>query len=270
MDVGVGGHRTLTPCPSSGKLTFRQIGAMRGISKGIYMSDERLLSCRAPIALKTESGSTLLDQYGRQKYGQTEPTNDPADYYSSMYGHDYVLTDGNLLVANPLNAWHPTYLVEAEGDGSGDGYSPGFQGVDVQEVDGEQCFNVYCQSAARNMSGRVIFTTCDSKTVAYVGRVSGGTKLNCYWEWKSGASSYEDESCYMAITGYRGGYLSGDRSIYFTKGFRNIGWSSELVEIVVDPDRPDIHLEFSQESADKGATPTRQEMWFRNFNIWRA
>ena len=127
------------------------------------MSDERLLSCRAPIALKTESGATLLDEYGRQKYGQREPTNDPADYYSSMYGHDYVLTDGNLLVANPLNAWHPTYVVKAEDDGSGDGYSPGFQGVDVQEVDGEQCFNVYCQSAARNMGGRVIFTTCDSK-----------------------------------------------------------------------------------------------------------
>ena len=84
----IGDSRPLAPCPSSGKITFQQIGAIREVSSEIQMDDARLLPCMAMVGKNKEDGKGELDTYGNRVYVHPEPTNDQVDYYNALWGHD--------------------------------------------------------------------------------------------------------------------------------------------------------------------------------------
>jgi hypothetical protein len=289
MTVGIGGTRELTPCPKNGKITFKQIGAIREISEEINMDDEVLLPCRRPFPLKDEDGNSVVDEtYDKnQVYKQREPTNDPADYYSALWGHNYKLTDGNTEVANPLDEFHPDFdwtfpdkPPYQDGDNLYDSpWRGGSQSVSISDEDTDEpyfrvsasSYSVYTYMGyAGNGTGiyEWVPKVIDSQAWAYIGKVPANQKLFVYFEWNCANSSWYDEPATMEISAWREGYRQGDQKQYFTASIANRGWRSELVEIEVDENFRDLWIGFKQLSSSQGGYG--QSCYFRNINIWRA
>ena len=287
MTVGIGGTRELTPCPKNGKITFKQIGAIREISEEINMDDEVLLPCRRPFPLKDEDGNSVVDAKNNQVYKQREPTNDPADYYAALWGHNYKLTDGNTEVANALDEFHPDFdrtFPEKPPYQDGDNlyaepWRGGSQYVAISdEATDEPHFTVSASSYevytytgyAGNGTGNYEWLpkVIDSQAWAYIGKVPADQKLFVYFEWNCANSSWYDEPATMEISAWREGYRQGDQKQYFTASIANRGWRSELVEIEVDENFRDLWIGFKQLSSSQGGYG--QSCYFRNINIWRA
>lgn len=289
MNVGIGGTRELTPCPKNGKITFKQIGAIRDISEEINMDDEILLPCRRPFPLKGEDGDAVVDDTSdeNQVYKQREPANDPADYYAALWGHNYKLTDGNTEVANPLDEFHPDFdrtfpdkpPYQGEGDNIYDAWRGGSQYVSISdETTDEPHFAVVASSyevytytgSAGNGFGYYEWLPAqiDSQAWAYIGKVPANQNLFVYFEWNCSKARWYDEPATMEISAWREGYRQGDQKQYFTSSIANRGWRSELVEIEVDENFRDLWIGFKQESSMEGSYS--QACYFRNINIWRA
>jgi hypothetical protein len=287
MTVGIGGTRELTPCPKNGKITFKQIGAIREISEEINMDDEVLLPCRRPFPLKDEDGDAVVDVKSNQVYKQREPTNDPADYYAALWGHNYKLTDGKTGIANDLDEFHPDYdstfpdTPPYDGEGYLDvgAWSGGSQSVSISdEATDEPHFRVSASSYsvytyigyAGNGQGNYEWLprVIDSQAWAYIGKVPANQKLFVYFEWSCTKSQWYDEPATMEISAWREGYRQGDQKQYFTASTVSRKWTSELVEIEVDENFRDLWIGFKQLSSDQGSYG--QSCYFRNINIWRA
>lgn len=289
MSVGIGGTRELTPCPKNGKITFKQVGAIREISEEINMDDEILLPCRKPFPLKDENGDAVIDETydENQVYKQREATNDPRDYYAALWGHNYKLTDGNTDIANALDEFHPDFDLTfpdkpeyEDGDSLYDQpWRGGSQGVAIDNSDADQpCFRVYASSYSvyrymyfQEGVGAIyewVPRQVDSQAWAYIGKVPDNQKLFVYFEWKSSNSNWWDEPARMEISGWREGYRQGSQIQYLTKSAVNRGWESVLTEIEVDEYHRDLWIGFKQMSSDQGSYG--QNCYFRNINIWRA
>ena len=289
MPIGIGGTRELTPCPKNGKITFKQIGAIREISSEINMDDEILLPCRRPFPLKDEDGDAVVDGTSdkNQVYKQKDPANDPADYYAALWGHNYKLTDGDTDTANALDEFHPDFDKTTPSTPPYDGeeylnvgaWKGGSQYVALSdEATDEPYFTVSASSYSVYTymgyagNGTAYYEwvprQIDSKAWAYIGKVPANQKLFVYFEWNCSKASWYDEPATMEISAWREGYRQGNQKQYLTSSLSNRGWRSELVEIEVDENFRDLWIGFKQESSTEGSYG--QACYFRNINIWRA
>ncbi len=274
----IGEYRELTPCPRKGRISFKQIGDLRLRKKDISMDDEDLLICRRPVA----SGD--LDDSDNPIYRHPDPTNDPKDFYSALWGHGYDVYRGRVLPMNPIDAWtegfsdpHPL-----ENDQENNSFSK--RGVEVKENDEGKYFRIYNSSAASYVFLGVYpdgsaaydwrYYVRATYMTAYIGRIEPGTKLEwCVEVLKREDGGWKAEAGSFQIRGWPEGWYSGsypdDIKEYHDQSMRKTsGWQTYSGEFTVDERYKDIWLSFQQNGSDN--TTQYQNLYFRNFQIWRA
>lgn len=274
MSQNIGFFREITPCPSSGKITFKQIGAIRQITSNIECDNEELLLARKP------QPTGELDGWNNPIYALREPTNDPADYYSAYWGCSYDVIKGESLGPNPLGDWNEQFVDPqppddyqdiADGAGGSAEAKSGYRGVASAVLDGTPCIEMTAASG-----GVYRFYAWQGSTplyrwdwyprtvyaISYISRAQAGDRLVFYFE------SRGTEGSYMRIIGWRDGWMGNDEKEYASVSTRNSGWKSEIVEIEVDPSYRDIAIAFYQSSSDDNSYFYKS--YVRNVHCWRA
>ena len=272
----IGEYRELTPCPRTGKISFKQIGDLRLKKKDIALDDEDLLICRRPVA------SGQLDGYNNPIFRHEEPTNDPKDFYRALWGHGYDIYRAKVLPMNPLNAWNEGFSNPYPLDNDQEDYGYGRRGVQVLENDGGKYFRIYNSSYSedvfvgvypdgrpafeRRYYVRATFATC------YIGRIPPGTRLEWCVDIYKENGDWRSEDGSFQIRGWAEGYFGGDFMDYENISFRSAGndktWRCYSGELTVDERFNDLWLSFQQNGSDN--TTQYQNIYFRNFQIWRA
>ena len=273
----IGKYREITPCPSKGKISFKQIGDLREYSRQeISMDDEELLICRKPVA----SGG--LDNKDNPIYEHADPTYDPKDFYSAFYGHFYDVYRAKILPMNPLRAWNEGFSSPHPLDNKQENNGYGYRGVQVKENDAGKYFRLYSASV-----GEYVFvgwypnntpaydwryypkaTYC----TAYVGRIPAGTRLEYsvqiykpYGDWRSEGGSFQ-------IRGWSEGFFGGESMDYVNNYFGGAGSSSAFQtfsgEFTIDDRFQDLWMAFQQNGSNN--SNHYQNIYFRNFQIWRV
>ena len=148
MSQQIGFFREITPCPSSGKITFKQIGAIRQITTNIACDNEELLLARKP------QPTGELDSFENPIYALKEPTYDPSDFYSAYWGASYDVIKGDDLGPTPLGDWNEQFEDPQPPDDFSDGdpadYVNGSRSVlSGSDADGSPLIRVYSHLAAR-------------------------------------------------------------------------------------------------------------------------
>lgn len=280
MTQDIGFVREITPCPRSGKITFKQIGAIRQITTNIACDNEELLLARKP----EPTGD--LDNWENPIYALREPTYDPADYYSAYWGGSYDVVKGESLGPNPLGDWNEQFVDpqppdnyddEADGWGGSAEAKDGYRGVSSGDDGGKPCVTVYSASG-----GVYRFSYYQGSTpiyewfwkprtayaISYLSRAEAGDRLVFYFEWLSSHNSWYDVEANVKILGWRDGWMSNDVKEYATLSDRHTSWKSEIIEIDVDPSYRDIAIAFYATGSDNG--DYQQFTKFRNVHCWRA
>ena len=264
----VGYSRVIGPCPSSGKITFKQIGDLREYNgKPINMNDSRLLNCRQPAPL------------GNGGYYQPAATNDPSDYYNAVWGSEGVVNRGRVLPMNPIGSWNENFPSPYPLDNDNEENSFKYRGV---EASGNGC-RLYAISEKRrvfigydqNNPGYGIyedrFYPRTVNAVSYVGRFDAGTRLSMAFD-TTHYSSYPDWQVTMGWWGIRGwtqGFFNGSVKEYASGGvWRKATNYPYVVDIEVDDAHKDIWIALEQ----SGDPDNDDEQWFslNNFWIWRT
>ena len=277
MSQNIGFFREITPCPSSGKITFRQIGAIRQITANIACDNKELLLARKP------QFTGELDVLNNPIYRLAEPTYDPSDYYSAFWGASYDVMRGESLGPNPLGDWNEQFEdpqppddfeEEAEGWGPDAQFKNGLRTVGLEsDEEGNDCLVVSSASGGiyRFFGGQGYQWSWSPRVayaISYLSRAEVGDKLVFYFEWKSGNNSPEDVGCYMRIIGWRDGWMGNDSKEYAYLGNSFAQWQSTIVEIEVDDSYRDIAVAFYQNGSPE--TDRAQRCSFRNVHCWRA
>jgi hypothetical protein len=274
----IGDSRPLAPCPSSGKITFQQIGAIREVSSEIQMDDARLLPCRAMVGKNKEDGKGELDTYGNRVYVHPEPTNDPVDYYNALWGHDassLFASESNQQM-NELGKWYVENEFYSTNEPDPDSWIPALQEAVAVDRDGEQCIRMAAAPAqyfagVDNLGQAVWnFIEADVTVKNYVGRLPAGEVFTIYWEWKQDNTQWWDVDPTMKVFGWSGGYKGSEVvETLLEKSHRGGEWrSSRYTFTVPENGFNDIWLEYQQKSPDSRADYTRSI--FKNVQIWRA
>ena len=273
----IGEYREITPCPSRGKISFRQIGAVRLKEKEINLDDEDLLLCRKPVA------TGELDDQNNPIFRHPDPTNDPQDFYSALYGHNYDVYRAKVLPMNPLNAWNESFSEPHPLDNEQEENGYGFRGVQVKEDDDGEYFRVF--SSSRSVYGfygyrpdgteiwKLFYYPKATYCTAYVGRIPAGTRLEWAVEVRKTSGDWRSESGSFQIRGMPEGFMSGsypdDMKEYYAKSLRaTSGWQTFSGELTIDDRYQDLILSFQQNGSD--STTAYQNIYFRNFQIWRV
>lgn len=278
MTQDIGFVREITPCPRSGKITFKQIGAIRQITKNIACDNEELLLARKP----EPTGD--LDDFNNPIYALREPTYDPSDYYSAYWGASYDVIKGESLGPNPLGDWNEQFEDPQPPDDlssilDGEQFRDGSRSVEALiDDDGNAYLTVESSSPGAyrwsyvNNEGFSVYEWFyyprTAYAISYLSRAEAGDRLVFYFEWQSGKSKWYDEGCYMRIIGWRDGWMGNDEKEYVSIGNSSRDWKSEIVEIEVDPSYRDIAIAFYQKGSDNGSYT--QNCYFRNVHCWRA
>ena len=192
MSQDIGFFREITPCPRSGKITFKQIGAIRQITKNISCDNEELLLARKP------QPTGELDDYNNPIYALKEPTYDPSDYYSAYWGSSYDVNKGESLGPNLLGDWNEQFVDPQPPDE----FNAGGWGPDAEARDGV----------------RKVESKLDSDGNPYIDVISASGGIYRY------AGTYPDGSAaydwfWYPRTAYAISYLSraeaGDRLVFY-------------------------------------------------------
>ena len=280
MSQNIGFFREITPCPRSGKITFKQIGAIRQITSSIECDNEELLLARKPAP------TGELDDFNNPIYALREPTNDPSDYYSAYWGASYDVIKGESLGPNPLGDWNEQFEDPQPPDefdpslwGEGSAARNGIREITSELDSNGNPFIRLCAAsggiyryAGTYPDGQVSYQWFyEPRTVyaiSYISRANAGDRLVFYFEWKSANDDWYDEDCYMRIIGWRDGWMGNDQKEYalLSTGVRQ--WQSKIVEIEVDPSYRDIAIAFYQKGSEHGSYD--QYCYFRNVHCWRA
>jgi len=274
----IGFYREITPCPRSGKITLRQIGAIRQITQNISCDNEELLLARKP----QPTGD--LDYAKNPIYALKDPTYDPSDYYSAYWGASYDVIKGESLGPNPLGDWNEQFVDPQPPDDLSDSvdaeaYREGSRSVDSRiDEDGKPYLQVSSSSPGAykwryiNNDGFSVYEWVyyprTAYAISYLSRVEAGDRLVFYFEWQSGNDNWYDEGCDMKIIGWRDGWMGNDEKVYASSGYAGKRWKSEIIEIEVDPSYRDIAIAFYQAGSDNGQY--LQYCNFRNVHCWRA
>lgn len=281
--VGIGQFRELSPCPKNGKITFQQVGAIRGVSSLIEMNDDRLLKCRSMSVKKGEDGKSVLDDYGNAIYVKAEPTNDPADFYAALWGDVGDLTDGNTNLSNDYGEWYVENEFFSSNTPSEDpfGWRPAIQeaesiSYDTADGKGERGIKLTASPAQSGGGldplGQIIWRPfqSDSTVKSYVGRLPAGQTYHVYWEWKQLSDSPDDERPTMKIAAWAGGYKASEVvEALLGEDHRGTQWKScKRTFDVPTNGYQDIWMEFRQDSPNVSGRSSSSI--FKNVQIWRA
>ena len=276
MSQQIGFFREITPCPSSGKITFQQIGAIRQITKNISCDNEELLLARKP----RPTGE--LDGANNPIYALAEPTYDPSDYYSAYWGASYDLIKGESLGPNPLGDWNEQFVDPqppddyqdiADGAGGSAEAKSGYRGVaSTTDTDGNSQIELTAASGGvysfYGWQGTNAIYAWDwyQRTVyaiSYISRAQAGDRLVFYFE------SAGTEGSYMRVIGWRDGWMGNDEKEYASVSTRTgRAWRSYIVGIGVGPSYRDIAIAFYQSSSSSDDYFYRSQ--FKNVHCWRA
>lgn len=261
----IGEYRELEPCPKNGRISYKQIGGVRLKTKDIAMDDEDLLICRKVFA------TGELDDRDNPIFRHEPPTNEPSDFYSALWGHNYDVYRGKILPMNPLNAWNEGFSDPQPWENSEEDNGYGYRGIEVREDDDGEYFRLYNSSRPYYYQN---FRVLATYAVAYIGRIPAGTRLEWAVEifkredggWRASTASFQ-------IRGWPEGYYTGsypdDMEEYHSQSVRQTsGWQSFSGEFTVDERYNDIWLAFQINGSS--ATTSYQNIYFRNFQIWRA
>lgn len=262
----IGEYRELTPCPRDGRISFKQIGGIRLKTNDISMDDEDLLICRKPVP------TGELDGRDNPIFRHEDPTNDPSDFYSALWGHNYDVYRGKILPMNPLNAWNEGFSDPQPWDNENEDFGYGYRGIEVKENDDGEYFRLFSSSRPSYYNNWRVMATY---AIAYIGRIPAGTRLEWSVEifkredggWRSEAGSFQ-------IRGWPEGYYSGsypdDMKEYHNQSIRNTygDWLTYSGEITIDERYSDLWLAFQQNGSSSSST--YQNIYFRNFQFWRA
>lgn len=280
MSQQIGFFREITACPSSGKITFKQIGAIRQITTNIACDNEELLLARKP------QPTGELDSFNNPIYALREPTYDPSDYYSAYWGASYDVIKGDALGPTPLGDWNEqfedpqppdNYDEEAEGAGGSAEAKDGYRGVNSGNADGKPCITVYSASGGvyrfaywqgNNPIYEWNWKPRTAYAISYLSRAEAGDRLVFYFEWLSNHDSWYDVEANVKILGWRDGWMGNDVKEYATLSGRHTSWKSEIIEIDVDPSYRDIAIAFYATGSESG--DYQQSTKFRNVHCWRA
>ena len=263
----VGFSREILPCPSSGRISFRQIGDLREYDGApISMDDERLLNCRKPAPA------------GDGTYYQPDATNDPSDYYDALWGSEGVVNRGKELPMNPIGSWNENFPGTYPLDSSSEDNSFNYRGVTAKGLG----FRMYAKSEAR-----YVFVGMDPanpgyglyewryyprsvNAVGYIGRFEAGTRLSMAFETYSmiGADKWKQTAGYWSVRGWTQGFFQGDSKTYEEGRVVIRAKHTQIVDIVVNDAHKDIWIAFQQD----GDPDNDIEQWFElnNFWIWRT
>jgi hypothetical protein len=255
----VGFFREIQPCPSSGRISFKQIGDLReydGVP--VEMDDDRLLNCRKPAPA------------GDGAYYQPAATNDPSDYYNAVWGSEGVVNRGRELPMNPIGTWNENFPPPYPLDSWWEEGSFQYRGVTAKD----QGFRIYCTSEARyEWTGEIgpggggiykwRYYKKATNAVGYIGRFDAGTRLSMALE----TTSYSSVRGGWSVRGWTQGFFQGDQKIY-NEGSVSRGANTQTVDIEVDDAHKDIWIAFQQDSDDD--SDTQQSFELNNFWIWRT
>lgn len=265
---GIGTYRIINPCPTSGRISFRQIADLRFRSRNIQLDDADLLRCRKPVA----TGN--LDENYKPIYAHKDPPiYDPIEWRGGMWGHDYVVNRGESLPVNPINSWNEGFSSPYPTQSDDEEYGYSYRGVDT---DGSS-IRVYSASISKyvfvgwdnNNNPRYEWRFYPRATyaTAYIGRVDPGTRLIFNFEALSRTPDWQYVGGSYQIRGSSEGFLGGDQMEYVSAGIPNSNdWISINHEIVVDSRFNDIYLAFQQNGSD--STGQVMSTYFRNYQIW--
>ena len=269
-----GAYRVITPCPSSGKISFRQIGDLREyVNKPVSMDDNKLRVCRKPEAFSDQNAL---------RYREPESTNDPSDFYSALWGSEGNVVRGDPLPMNPIDSWNEN-----------------FSGTYPTVSDLEQGFGYRSLTASGNgfvaqakSPKEYVFIRPDPDNpgygiydwryyqvavfaVAYVGRFEAGTRLSMAFETydQTGGESDEKELGYYNIRGWSQGFFNGSAKDYAAGRIVRrraglVNWHTYVLDIEIDDLHKDLWIAFQQSSQrDKDDV---QKFSLNNFWIWRT
>ena len=267
QERNVGFSRMINPCPTSGKITFKQIGDLREYDGApISMDDERLLNCRQPSPA------------GDGTYYQPVATNDPSDYYNALWGSEGVVNRGRVLPMNPIGSWNENFPNGYPLDNSNEDNSFNYRGVTPQE----NGFRMYAASEARyvfvgmdpNNPGYGIYEwryyPRTVNAVGYIGRFEAGTRLSMAFETYSNISGdkWKQTAGYWSVRGWTQGFFQGDSKTYEEGRIPLRSTYTHVVDITVNDAPKDIWIAFQQDGDPDNDT----QQWFElnNFWIWRT
>ena len=252
----LGAYREITPCPASGRITFKQLGDLRERSSGIDCDDSDLLVCRKPKATDELS----LNKKTLRK--QAEASNDPSDFYNACWGHNYDFIRGYDLPPNPIGSF-----MELFSDPQPEGYSE--RGVQVKTWDdGGEYFRLYAYTDDKNWQGD--FVEKATYLSSYVGRFAPNTKLTIYFEYNGDAGDWQNPSPSFSLRGWSDGWYQGETKEYISTGLRTNDryWSVFEQEFTVDSVHRDIWIAFQQNTSTVQAN--YENLYVRNVQIWRS
>ena len=274
-DRELGFVRELEACPRKGRINFKQIAQLRQRKSGVDTRDEDLLICRKPVA----TGD--LDAFDNPIYRHEDHNDDPSDYYQALWGHDYDVYRGKVVGPRHANSWSEgfsdPYPTEAEDEGNG--YAR--RGVEVNENDeGDKYFRIYSSSTSERVyigtypNGNPAYETKyyprATYLTTYVGRIEPGTRLIFNFEAYSSDSSWRGQRGVFSMRGWEEGFMGGDSMDYMQFSISNDRneFISYTDEFTVDERFSDIWIAFQQNGSS--ATINYQNLYLRNFQIWRA
>ena len=270
----IGSYRELVPCPSSGKITFKQIGDLRFMTKNVSLDDESLLACRKPVA------TGELDDWNRPIYRQEEPTFDPSDFYGALWGHEYIAQRGKVLPANPINAFNEGFSQPYPTENEQEGNNFSLRGLTTEEGDdGSENFRLYSSSYGEyrfigwDSNGNAVYDwryyPKATYAIAYIGRIPSGTRLEWAVEVYKQRGDWRMESGFFFIRGWSEGYFGGDETEYVREEIRDTDnkWRSVSGEITIDDRHNDLYVAFEQWGGEHDTS--YQNIYFRNFRFWR-
>lgn len=263
----VGFSREIPPCPSSGRITFKQIGDLREYSnQPISMDDERLLNCRKPAPV------------GDGSYYQPDPSNDPSDFYDAIWGSEGVVNRARELPMNPLGSWNENFPGTYPLDSDFEENSFNYRGMTAQGLG----FRAYAKSVARyefirpdpNNPGYGIYEwryyPQTVNPVGYIGKFDAGTRLSMAFETASYISGekWQQTAGYWAVRGWTQGFFQGDSKTYTEGRIALRATNTQVIDIEVDDAHKHIWIAFQQD----GDSDNDTEQWFElnNFWIWRT
>ena len=270
----VGSHREITPCPSSGRISFKQIGDLREyVNKPVSMDDSRLLNCRKPEAVS--EGNKLI-------YQQSEPTNDPSDFYSALWGSEGNVARGKELPMNPIDTWNEnfsgTYPTDSDRE-QGFGYrslTASGSGFIAQAKSPSEY--VFIRPDPNNPGYGIydwVYYQVAVYAVAYIGRFDAGTRLSICFETvdQTGGQAWEKEMAYYNIRGWSQGFFNGSATNYasgrvHSRGGGEDGSYTFVHDIQIDDLHKDLWIAFQQSSQPNNDDV--QKFALNNFWIWRT
>lgn len=266
----VGQYRTITPCPTSGRINFQQIGNLREYrNRPISMDDNSLLVCRRPEPTTED---------GRLVYRHLPPTYDPSDFYGAMWGSEGNVARGKYLPMNPINTWNENFPGTYPTESPEENYSFQYRSC----VPAGNGFTLtaksltYRQFVGFDSNGYGVYETryipMTVNAVAYVGRFDPGTVLSMAFETTNyrtnGEATWKMQLGFWNVRGWSQGFFNGSVVDYASGSIPRNQTATQTATIQIDDLHRDLWIAFQQDGSDS----SENEQWhtLHNFQIWRA